>query len=481
MAQHEIHTAKVVKSGSTLIVPTHLSYKQAREILERQEASEEELVSLNEMVPVFPWEGALALRKAMEQRFGFSLSQPIETFFGPILPQEITIQTSVTTKEKILWGRMMWPLAKVPPGGKSNEFLQTGTSSKNGVMVFAVGGQIKRKWLGEFNELMKLVHKIAREESIYRGKAVRIAFTDENNEQIELPEPEFLDLSKAKLEDMVYTRALTDLIETYIMTPLRYREACATAGIPFKRGVLAAGPYGTGKTLLAQAVGRVGNENGITFLYIKNASELPHAIRFARQYSPAVIFAEDLDRATEGSERTEEVDEILNTLDGIDSKGEDIMVVLTTNHLDQVNPAMLRPGRLDVVIEVTPPDAEAVQRLIRIYGRNLIAENTDLTEVGTKLEGFTPAVIREAVERSKLAAIKRTGKADSVVLADDLNIAADSMLSQQHLLAPKGADTEHPADKFIRAVATAVKEEVTGDVNGETRRLLQKVQSGAHV
>lgn len=475
--QEIIHTAKVVKSGSTLIVPTHLTYAQAREILERTEKAEEELVAINETVPVFPWEGALAMRKAMEQMFGFSLTQPIDTFFGPILPKEITVETGVNTKEKVLWGRMMWPLAKVPKGGKSNEYLETGVGSKGGLMVFAVGGQIKRKWLTEFQKFMKLVHKLATDESIYRSKAVRIAFTNEQGEVIPLPEPEFIDLSKAKLEDMVYSRDLTELIDTYIMTPLRHREACARAGIPFKRGVLAAGPYGTGKTLLAQAVGRVGNENGVTFLYIKNAHELPHAIRFAKQYAPAVVFAEDLDRATEGDDRTEQVDEILNTLDGIDSKGAEIMVVLTTNHLDQVNPAMLRPGRLDVVIEVTPPDAEAVERLVRIYGRHLIAENAELSEVGKLLAGFTPAVIRESVERSKLASIQRTGSSDSIVESRDLIVSAHSMLAQQKLLEKKAVAVVHPAQGLIKAIV----DEVTPAVIAETRHLLQKHQQGEPV
>lgn len=486
--QEIIHTAKVVKSGSTLIVPQHLTYKQAISILERQEQAEEELVALNEIVPVFPWEGALALRRAMEQMFGFSLTQPIETMFGPILPKEITIQTGVKTSTKVLWGRMAWPLAKPKTGwdgkAKVDEFLDSGIGHKGGLVVFQVGGQIRRKWLGEFKKLMELTQKLAREESIYRSKAVRIQFTDDHGEPIPLPEPEFMDLSSAILEDMVYTKELTELIETYIMTPLRHREVCAKAGIPFKRGVLAAGVYGTGKTLLAQAVGRVGNENGVTFLYIKNAKELPEAIRFAKQYSPAVVFAEDLDRATQGTDeqedRTEEVDEILNTLDGIDSKGAEIMVVLTTNHLGSVNPAMLRPGRLDVVIEITPPDAEAVERLVRIYGRGLIAENTDLTEVGKLLSGFTPAVIREAVERSKLAAISRTG-ADSIVVSQDLVLSAHSMVQQQKLLTPKAKSDVHPADQFIGAVANAVKKVVTEDVNGETRYLIGKLQDGEHV
>jgi transitional endoplasmic reticulum ATPase len=177
----------------------------------------------------------------------------------------------------------------------------------------------------------------------------------------------------------------------------------------------------------------VGTEHGWTFIYIKDASELPRALQFAKQYQPALVFAEDVDRHVTG-ERTDKMDMILNTLDGIDTKHTEIMVVLTTNHLDQVNQAMLRPGRLDVILNIVPPDAKAVERLVRVYARGRLDGAADLARAGELLAGFTPAVVREVVERAKLGSISRTGRADATLLGIDIEISAETMVQQQALL-----------------------------------------------
>ena len=76
--------------------------------------------------------------------------------------------------------------------------------------------------------------------------------------------------------------------------------------------------------------------------------------------------------------------------------------MLTTNHLENINPAMLRPGRLDSIINVLPPDAEAVSRLFHLYGGSTIAADEDLSKAADLLSGTIPAVIAEVVKRAKL-------------------------------------------------------------------------------
>lgn len=481
MAVKEIHHVKVVKSGSLLVVPNHMSYRQAAKLCMQMHEQDEEIVSVRDEQETFIWEGALALRKAMDRTFGVTLTQEKMTMMGPIKPAEVVVRTGPGVDDTVTvpWGQMIWPLTEAGIGQQSEEYLETSYSEKNGRMIFCLTGQIKRKWKDKFMELTKLMRAIIEQESIYRAKAVRISFTDSKGATLPMPVPEFMDLSKADLKSIVYSKATEDIIDTYIMTPLRASQKCRDAGIPLKRGVLAAGPYGTGKTLLAQAVGRIGNENGWTFLYIKNATELPVAIRFAQQYEPCVIFAEDLDRAVEGQERTEKVDMILNTLDGIDTKGHEIMTILTTNHLEKVNRAMLRPGRLDVLVNVLPPDAEAVSRLVRIYGRGLIADNADLTKVGDILAGTTPAIIREAVERSKLATIRRTGDPRAVVLVDDLLISAQVTKDQQEALKDHQMVPVHPAEGFMSSVAQRAAQSVVNKFEDEGLVVVKKKPVGA--
>jgi transitional endoplasmic reticulum ATPase len=434
---------------------------------------DEEIVTVQDEMSCFVWEGAIALRKAMEKHFGVTLTQSKMTMFGPIKPREIQVATGPNPNDKVsvIWGQMVWPLTEAKIGEPSKEYLETSYGEKHGRMVFSLTGQIKRKWLPQFKEVTKLMREFIEKESIYRSKAVRIAFTDLKGETLPMPVPEFLDLSKANLADIVYPRELEDTIRTYIMTPLTNSDVCRQAGIPLKRGVLAAGPYGTGKTLLAQAVGKVGNEHGWTFLYIKDVRDLATAVRFAEQYQPCVVFAEDVDNATDDAKDKDTLYSIRNTLDGIDNKSVEIMTILTTNFLERVSLSLLRPGRLDVVIKVTPPDAEAVERLIRVYGRGLIAENVNLQKVGEILAGQTASTIREATERSKLAAIMRTGKADSIVLAEDLEIAARNMRDQQDMLKRPEERVRHPAEDLINAVV----KETTPAVVGAITPMLTKV------
>ncbi len=132
-----------------------------------------------------------------------------------------------------------------------------------------------------------------------------------------------------------------------------------------------------------------------------------------------------------GADRTVKIDDILNTIDGVQSKNTEIMVALTTNHVEQINKAMLRPGRLDAVIDVTPPDAPAARKLMRLYGRTRLDAADTLERAGLVLAGQIPAVIREAVERAKLYAIGRAGGGQFVITDQDIADAAAGM--QQHL------------------------------------------------
>lgn len=197
-------------------------------------------------------------------------------------------------------------------------------------------------------------------------------------------------------------------------------------------------------------------DNGITYLYVPRADELSHAIGFAKQnQSPAcVIFCEDIDRSLSG-ERTTEMDDILNVIDGIDTKSTNVIVVLTTNDLNAINPAMLRPGRLDAVIEVLPPDAKAVEKLLRLYGGAAIEPDTDLTKAGQSLAGEIPAVISEVVKRAKLAQLSLQDPGVPVTKLSEaaLVASADSMAKQLKLLKERSAAKPRTASDVEDALA----------------------------
>jgi SpoVK/Ycf46/Vps4 family AAA+-type ATPase len=215
-------------------------------------------------------------------------------------------------------------------------------------------------------------------------------------------------------------------------------------------------------------------------MYIEHARQLDKAIALARQYQPCVIFAEDIDSAVDEDEdgRTEAINNILNTIDGIGSKSTEIMVVLTTNHVDNISQAMLRPGRLDAVIPVRAPDAGAVIRLIHLYARDMLAEGEDLTQVGLALSGQIPAIIREAIERAKLSAFDSMKEGEALrIHASDLLIAAAGMKAQIELLAPEMVDNRSDDEKAAEIVGKNI-----GDGFRDAALLLvQHMTNGKHM
>lgn len=430
----KVNVAEIVHHGEKLILPSGLKIPDAIELLHRRLQYLEESVAIHETFDTFPWDGAYALAKVLTKRYGWvpSASWVSQTVNVEIGPHEVA---------KVPWGAFELPNVKGA--------IKCAVGSKNNRMVFALDAKVLRKDEETVRALFDEVRDYIKHNSIYRGKAIKLRFLDNNGNPLSMPEPKFLDTDDTDLSQLIYSEDIQNAVETNLFTPIARVEDCLANGLTVKRGVLLGGTYGTGKTLAAKAAAKIAVDHGITYIYVPRADELSHAIEFAKQYqSPAcVVFCEDIDRVMAG-ERSVEMDDILNIIDGIDNKTSNIIVVLTTNELEKINPAMLRPGRLDAVIEVTPPDAKAVEKLLRVYGGSAISDDTDLTEVGKTLEGTIPAVITEVVKRAKLAQLRLQERGTPVEQLTELALleTAKSMSSQLRLLkklseAPEDAPT----------------------------------------
>jgi transitional endoplasmic reticulum ATPase len=287
-------------------------------------------------------------------------------------------------------------------------------------------------------------------------------------ELLPLPEPKFLDVSKVDLNQLVYPATVEQRIDSNIFTFITQREIAMQMGVPPQRGVLLAGRYGTGKTLAAWKAARLAVENGWTFIYSQKAEDIAHVLKLAATYFPAVVFSEDIEKVLPGNRNTD-VDEVLNTMDGITSKSNgNLLIVLTTNNLDKVNKAALRPGRLDAVIEVLPPDREAVQRLIRKYAGPLLAESEDLSEIGRILDGTVAATVRECVEAAKMAAIRihcanGGSKDEQVMLTSGALVETATMMKEQQRLIDGEVVVEVPA---IVTAANVIGNKIAGALEG---------------
>ena len=393
--EKQVHVADIVRHGEKLIVPDGMKLSDVLDLVKRRMTFEEEEVVVRRTYNVFPWDGAHALMLALTERYGWAAAEATPGFFGSNPPQMLDVQVGYGQTKKVPWGRFSLPQVE--------GFVQCSAQKKDGRVSFELVGKVLRKDEPTIELLFDTVEKTLRTNSIYMGKAIKIRFRDNDGDLLEMPEPEFMNLNGISRDSLVYSNDVQNLIETNLFTPIERVSDCIANDMPVKRGVLLGGPYGTGKTMAATVAAALATNVGVTYVYVPRSDELSDAIQFAKQYSDkaCVIFCEDIDRAVSG-ERSVKMDDILNILDGIDTKSSRIITVLTTNHLENINPAMLRPGRLDAIIDVTAPDAKAVEKLVRLYGRDTIAADADLTLVGEALAGTIPAVIAEVVKRAKL-------------------------------------------------------------------------------
>jgi transitional endoplasmic reticulum ATPase len=427
--QRTIPAADVVRQGEKIILPDLMSTDDAMAVLILHKKYEEEEVRIVETFDAFPYDGACAFDNVLTRTYGFAPAVARETFFGPQPPQLISVEVGYNEFRQVPWGDIQVP-------GVSGKLTTTATT-KDGRWLFVIVAQVKRTHEGTIKELYEKVRREIKENSIYRGKAVKIRFLDDDGDPVPLPTPKFMDTESIRPEMLVFPDTVMRAIQTSLFTPISRPQDCLANGIPLKRGILLGGDYGTGKTLAAAVASKLAVQAGVTFLYAQRADELPHAVEFCRQYqSPAgVVFCEDIDRALDG-ERDAEMDNLLNTIDGIDSKSANIIVVLTTNRMENIHPAMLRPGRLDAVINVTAPDAHAAEKLVRLYAGSSLLASEDLSEVGRKLAGTIPAVIAEVVRRAKLSqlALEKPGALVSKITAEALLDATETMRMQIMLL-----------------------------------------------
>jgi transitional endoplasmic reticulum ATPase len=213
-------------------------------------------------------------------------------------------------------------------------------------------------------------------------------------------------------------------LERAVEWPLRHPELFEQYGTTPSRGILLYGPPGTGKTLLAQAVASATDANFISVdgpeLLDKYVGESERAVRqvfaAARQNAPSVVFFDEVDAITTvrgdddagGGSRAPErvVSQLLTEIDGIE-RLDSVTVVGATNRPDRIDPALLRPGRLERVVEVPLPDRTARREILAVHTRDVPVGDVDLGAVADRTEGYTGSDLEALVREAALAAIER--------------------------------------------------------------------------
>ena len=207
--------------------------------------------------------------------------------------------------------------------------------------------------------------------------------------------------------------------------PLKYPDVFRAANIKPPAGILLFGPPGTGKTLLAKAVA---NESNANFISVKGPELLSKWVgesekhvremfRKARQVAPCVIFFDEIDslaprRGGIGDSHVTErvVSQLLTELDGLEEL-KDVVVIAATNRPDMIDPALLRPGRLERHIYIPPPDKKARVEIFKIHLRGKpLADDVNIEELAEKTEGYSGADIEAVCREAGMLAIREVLK-----------------------------------------------------------------------
>jgi transitional endoplasmic reticulum ATPase len=401
---------------------------------------------INHHLRCFKNDGIYQLNKAITAVFGAVVSNEEK---GPSVGDQtvnmVDIQLADGTR------------TKAPYGDISLETLGEGSmisiNYDEAAHELCITGKCQQMYMSMMDDIIDHTKQLLATESIYKGQALEIV--DINN-------PQILDLSSIDKQLMILSKDTK-----YALKPIEARlqnpEKCVQRGIPLKYGALLEGPYGTGKTLLAFKLAKEAVENNWIFIYLKDPSLLAEALRMSkiidRSGHGALVFVEDIDQVTRGK-RDASMQDILNTLDGGDTKDMNVISLFTTNHIELIEPTFLRGKRIGTIISMGFLDAETALDFIKesfAIGNYHIAEDmTEVCELIAKSD-IAPAFMAEIVEAVK-ARLVFDERQD--VTKQDIEYAVKSYLHQVELAKKK------PSDETVeQKLGDAMREVITSATN----------------
>lgn len=248
---------------------------------------------------------------------------------------------------------------------------------------------------------------------------------------------------------------LDDVIKEVIESvelPLTEPELFSNIGIEPPNGVLLYGAPGTGKTLIAKAVAsrakatfiRMSGSDLVQKFIGEGARLVKDVFQLARDKSPAILFIDEIDavggmRTHDGTTGSAEVNrtmlQLLAEMDGFDAT-KNVKVIAATNRIDLLDPALLRPGRFDRVIEIPLPDLEARVEILNIHTRKMkLADDVDFEKLAKITAGLSGADLQVITKEAGMFVLRRRGEQ---VTMKDMMDAYEKVVSEEEASTPSG-------------------------------------------
>lgn len=378
-----------------IIIPRTMSKLDASLELKKQYENEEQEARVATVFEGWHYKDALvAIHTVTEQIFGWI--QGVATMFST--PTTIEVTTDVVNGKPVVSKAYF---GKMQISAWDDCILNVHFTVDGNI---AISGDMKKKFHSAAQGYFEAIRQHLFNHSIYKGKSV-VVTCEEGDDRLNF------EIVENKVNPRIILNKEEELvINNFVISALKE---------PGKRCHLFTGSYGNGKTETAMRVGKAGNANNMTFFYLKDAACFEKMLNCAKQYQPCIVFVEDIDEIASGEQRDASMNKILNTLDGVQTKGNNLTVIFTTNHANKINAALRRPGRIDTVIEFRNPDKDTAEKILKSFFSELPGNDTlDYTAILDKMPNIQGAVIAEICKRSvKLATLEGRITTDQVLAA----------------------------------------------------------------
>ena len=425
---------ELVKLGAS-----HKPYNEILVYLENEIANSKRMVRFDYKIYCFRSDGIYQLHRAIEEIIGATSVQDKEA--GPSGGSEavdtIDVVLADGSRRKIPYGKIDLP--------NMGEDAHIEIFYSDNDKYLRVRGECQYKFQNLMDQIIDKTNLLLKTDSIYKNQAFEI------NANVDKGQPTILSLNGVEKEHMI----LSDEVE-YALSPLKARilhpEKCIQKGITLKFGALLEGPYGTGKTLLAFKLAKEAIANGWSFVYLKSPELLAETLRMCKTLDQnghgIIVFTEDVDQVTRGN-RDGALQDILNTLDGGDTKGMNVIALFTTNHIELIEPTFLRGKRIGSIISMPMLNAVTAKKYVEHFFQGNEFEG-DFEAVYQLIEKskIAPAFMAEIIENVKSNMVMRD---ENVVTAINLSVCVNSYLRQVDLSKTKDT-TETPETKLSSAL-----------------------------
>lgn len=424
-----------------IIIPKTMSKLEAAEELTNQYKNEETKFDFDSSFEGWNWKDVLvAIRRVTEREFGWMNGK--RDFFGGS-PTEIDVVVDVKNgkhiSEKAFYGNFEitgWENAKASVG------VRFGQAS--------ISVNAKKKFEKPVTAFFNMIREQLETSSIYRGRNIVVTKKGEHMD---------FEIIETKISDKIILNDKTKaVIDTFVLGSLNE---------PGKRCYLFAGGYGNGKTEVAMQVGyKAKEEFGQSFFYVKDASLFDELLNLSKKYQPCVIFLEDVDEIAAGEQRDAEMNKILNTLDGVQTKGNNLTVIFTTNHPEKINMALRRPGRIDLMLKFENPEPTTVAKILELYLKGIKgASSLNYAELASQMPKSPGAVIAEIAKRAQ-----KLGR-DKGSITDEQVLACIASMEYQISLMEGNVDVVNEYEQFVKLYAKMMGKHIFDENDAETVKI----------